>query len=219
MMFLADRPQRIDPVHDPETHIVGRQIANFPKMELQKAVATLNAIAADEALQQLVVDVAAACVTSLRKGGKILFAGNGGSAADAQHLAAELVNRFNFDRPGLAAFALTTDSSVITSIGNDFGYEKVFARQINACGREGDVFFGISTSGQSANILRGIEEARRQRLITVGMTGETGGSMRELCDFCICVPSNETPRIQEGQMVLGHIICGMVEHEMFPRQP
>jgi D-sedoheptulose 7-phosphate isomerase len=128
------------------------------------------------------------------------------------------VNRFNFDRPGLAAFALTTDSSVITSIGNDFGFEKLFARQINACGKEGDVFFGISTSGKSPNILAAIEEARRQGLITIGMTGEAGGRMQELCDFCICIPSSETPRIQEGHIVLGHILCGMVEGEMFPRE-
>ena len=194
---------------------MGLQITGFPKAELEKTLATLQAIAADEALQQLVVEVAAACVASLRKGGKVLFAGNGGSAADAQHLAAEFVNRFNFDRPGLAAFALTTDASVMTSIGNDYGFEKVFARQINANGRDGDIFFGISTSGNSANVLCALAEARRKGLVTVGMTGQSGGSMRDLCDFCICIPSIETPKIQEGHMVLGHIICGMVENAMF----
>ena len=141
--------------------------------------------------------------------------GNGGSAADAQHLAAELVSRFNFDRPGLAALALTTDTSVITAIGNDYGYECLFARQLSAVGVAGDVFIAISTSGRSPNVMRGLEEGRRKGLLTVGFTGQPGGTMPPLCDHCIRIPSAETPKIQEGHIVLGHIICGLIERELF----
>jgi D-sedoheptulose 7-phosphate isomerase len=196
---------------------VAVQVKPYLKTELEKTLAMLRTIAADDSLQQVVEAAAAACVTALRRDRKILFAGNGGSAADAQHMAAEFVSRFNFDRPGLSAFALTTDSSVITAIGNDYGYEKLFARQLNAHGQEGDVFFGISTSGRSPNILLGLEEARRRGILTVGMTGEQGGDMPALCDLCIRIPSRETPKIQEGHIVLGHIICGIVECEMFAR--
>ncbi len=155
------------------------------------------------------------CCAALRAGKKILLAGNGGSAADAQHLAGELVSRLNFDRPGLAAFALTTDTSVLTAVGNDYGYEKVFARQVSAVGTPGDVFFGISTSGTSPNILRALEEGRRRGLVTVGFTGRTGGQMPPLCDYCIQAPSSETPKIQEAHIVLGHILCGLIECELF----
>jgi D-sedoheptulose 7-phosphate isomerase len=176
---------------------------------------TLRAIEADEGLQQTVYDVAAACIASLRNGGKILFAGNGGSAADAQHMAAELVSRFNFDRAALAGLALTTDTSILTAVGNDYGYEKLFARQISAMGRQGDVFIGISTSGKSPNILLALEQARRQGIVTVGFTGLAGGAMAPLCDHCIRIPSAETPKIQEGHIVLGHILCGLVENAIF----
>jgi D-sedoheptulose 7-phosphate isomerase len=182
--------------------------------EVTKTMATLELVANDETLLAEVERVAKACCSALRAGNKILLAGNGGSAADAQHLAGELVSRLNFDRPGLAAFALTTDTSVLTAIGNDYGYDRVFARQLNAVGTAGDIFVAISTSGRSPNIMRALEEARHKRLVTVGFTGNRG-DMAPLCDYCISVPSSETPKIQEGHIVLGHIICGLIECEIF----
>lgn len=183
--------------------------------EVSKTLATLELLARDEQITAEVEQIARTCCAALRAGHKILFAGNGGSAADAQHLAGELVSRFNFDRPGLAAFALTTDTSVLTAIGNDYGYDKAFARQVNAVGNRGDVFFAISTSGRSPSILRALEEGRRKGLVTVGFTGKSGGDMPPLCDYCLRVPVAETPKIQEGHIVLGHIICGLIEREIF----
>jgi len=185
------------------------------RQEVMKTIVTLERVASDENLAQMVEDLAKVCCTALRSAKKILLAGNGGSAADAQHLAGELVSRLNFDRPGLAAFALTTDSSVLTAIGNDYGYEKVFARQIDAVGSAGDVFIGISTSGRSQNILRALEESRRKGLVTVGFTGTPGGDLPDLCDYCIRVPSSETPKIQEAHIMIGHVLCGLIECEMF----
>ncbi|HZW40175.1 MAG TPA: D-sedoheptulose 7-phosphate isomerase [Ignavibacteriaceae bacterium] len=150
-----------------------------------------------------------------KSGFKTLIAGNGGSAADAQHMAGEFVSKFNFDRPGLASVALTTDSSIITAIGNDYGYEKVFARQIEAQGNTGDIFIGISTSGNSKNILEAIRKCNEKNIFTIGFTGESGGEMAHLCNICIQVPSNETPRIQEVHLLIEHIICGIVEENMF----
>ena len=158
-----------------------------------------------------------ACIECLRGDGKVLLAGNGGSAADAQHIAGEFVSRFEFDRPGLAAVALTTDTSILTALGNDYGYERLFARQLQALGRAGDVFIGYSTSGQSPNILRAFEQARASGLICVGFTGNRGGAMREMCHHLLEVPAAETPKIQEGHLILGHILCGLVEQAMFTR--
>ena len=157
---------------------------------------------------------AKACIDSLRRGGKILLAGNGGSAAQAQHMAAELMGRFAFDRPGLPAIALT-DACVITAIGNDYGFEHIFSRQVQAHGEKGDVFIGFSTSGKSPNILMAFEEARACGLVCIGFTGNRGGPMRELCDFLIEVPSDETPRIQERHLVLSHSLCELVEDSLF----
>jgi len=173
----------------------------------------------DSDLLARVQDVATACVQSIRADGKVLLAGNGGSAADAQHVAGEFVSRFAFDRPGLAAVALTTDTSILTAIGNDYGYEKLFSRQVQALGRAGDVFIGYSTSGKSPNVLRAFEAARERGLICVGFTGNRGGPMRELCDHLLEVPSGDTPKIQEGHLVLGHIVCGLVEREIFGTKP
>lgn len=175
----------------------------------------MSAMLTDATLVSRLIAAANACVGSLRQGGKILLAGNGGSAADAQHIAGELVSRFAFDRPGLPAIALTTDTSILTAIGNDYGFEALFARQVQALGNKGDVFIGYSTSGKSPNILRGFTEARGKGLICVGLTGNRGGKMRELCDHCLEVPSSDTPKIQEGHLVLGHIICGRIESELF----
>ena len=186
--------------------------------QFRESAQTLRTISEDTSLHAAVAGVAAACITALRAGHKILFAGNGGSAADAQHLAGELVSRFNYDRPGLAAFALTTDTSVLTAIGNDYGYERIFARQIEAVGTEGDVFFAISTSGRSPNILKALQAARSKGLVTVGLTGRSGGTMRELCDHCLSSPSDATPRIQEGHIAIGHTLCWLIEREIFPRE-
>jgi len=190
-------------------------VRQYIQDELSRSITTLEMLAHDEPIRAEVERIAQVCCAALRAGNKILFAGNGGSAADAQHLAGELVSRFKFDRPGLPAFALTTDSSVLTAIGNDYGYDKLFARQLDAVARSGDVFFGISTSGRSPNILRALEAGRAKGLVTVGLTGNAGGDMPRLCDYCIRIPVAETPKIQEGHIVLGHIICGLIEQELF----
>jgi D-sedoheptulose 7-phosphate isomerase len=193
------------------------QMISFFREEIEKSRAALNAVLADEHVAHTVERLVKACVAALRRNNKILFAGNGGSAADAQHLAGELVNRLHFDRGGLAAIALTTDTSVLTAIGNDYGYDKVFARQVSAIGREGDVFIGISTSGRSPNILLALQESRWKGLVTASLTGYSGAPLAALCEYCICVPSAETPKIQEVHIVLGHVICGLIEKEMFAR--
>jgi D-sedoheptulose 7-phosphate isomerase len=156
-----------------------------------------------------------ACLKTYLNQGKILVAGNGGSAADAQHFAGELVSRFNFDRPPLSAIALTTDSSILTAIGNDYGYEDVFARQIQAHGRAGDVFIAISTSGNSPNILKAIEVAKSIGLVVIGLTGRSGGKMKDMCDVCLCAPSDSTPRIQECHLFFEHTLCACIEESLF----
>ena len=172
-------------------------------------------ILSNEKLISIIIEVGEKLVEVYKNGNKLLIAGNGGSAADAQHIAGELVSKFYFDRPALPAIALTTDTSIITAIGNDYGYEKLFSRQIEANGVKGDVFLGISTSGNSKNIIEGLKTAKEKGLITIGLTGENGGNMKELCDYCICVPSNETPRIQEAHILIGHILCSIIEEAIF----
>ena len=183
--------------------------------EIIKAQHVMHAMSADEILLATLERAAAACIDCLQRGGKILLAGNGGSAADSQHIAGEFVSRFAFDRPGLPAVALTTDTSIITAIGNDYGYEKLFARQVQAHGKKGDVFIAFTTSGKSPNILLALREARAQGLVCVGLTGNRGGTICELCDYLLEVPHADTPRIQEGHSVLGHILCGLVEEAIF----
>ena len=190
---------------------------DFIGAQIAEAGRILTLMAADTRLRKATEAAADTCIACLRADGKILLAGNGGSAADAQHMAGEYVSRFMYDRPGLAAVALTTDTSIITAIGNDYGYEKLFARQIQALGRPGDVFIGYSTSGTSPNILAGFEAARAAGVTCIGFTGNRGGPMHGLCDVVLAVPSADTPKIQEGHFVLGHIICGLVERAMFPR--
>src|SRR5262249_11491067 len=152
----------------------------------------------------------------LRNGRKMLFFGNGGSAADSQHLAAEMVGRFGPDRAPLAAIALSTDSSILTAVGNDYGYERVFARQVEALGHPGDTAIGISTSGNSPSILEALDVARSRGLFTVGFTGETGGKMNGRAEVLFRVPSRVTARIQETHILLGHILCELVDRELFP---
>lgn len=168
---------------------------------------------------EVVIDIVNVCVKCLEDGNKILLAGNGGSAADAQHISAEFVSRFNFDRPGLAAIALTTDSSILTAIGNDYGYENLFSRQIDSIGQRGDVFLGISTSGNSANILKALEKSKEKGLLTVGLTGKSETEMHKNCDYVFRVPSLSTPKIQECHIIIGHMICGLVEQIIFFKDP
>jgi D-sedoheptulose 7-phosphate isomerase len=175
----------------------------------------MTAMLGDEVLIATLENVSNVCIRSLQNNGKILLAGNGGSAADAQHIAGEFVSRFAFDRPALSAIALTTDTSIMTAISNDYGYEKVFSRQIQSWGNKGDIFIGYSTSGKSKNILQAFTEARTKGLVCVGLTGNRGGDMRNLCDFLLEVPSADTPKIQEGHLVLGHTLCGLVEKTLF----
>ena len=188
------------------------------KEQLADSIRVKSALLADDERMADVVRAAQLCVTSLQRDGRILVAGNGGSAADAQHFAGELVSRFYFDRPALAAIALSTDTSILTAIGNDYGYELVFSRQIEANGRAGDVFVAISTSGNSPNILRAIEVAKARGLVVIGLTGETGGKMASLCDVCLRAPSTSTPRIQECHLALEHFICAYVEDAIFGEQ-
>jgi D-sedoheptulose 7-phosphate isomerase len=183
--------------------------------QIAEAGRVMAAMQADESLKSAMQSAALACIGSLRQGGKLLLAGNGGSAADAQHIAGEFVSRFAFDRPGLAALALTTDTSILTAIGNDYGYDKLFARQVQALGQHGDVLLVYSTSGKSPNILLALAEARAKGLVCIGMTGNRGGPMDNLCDHLLAIPAADTPKIQEGHLVLGHILCGLVEAALF----
>ncbi len=187
----------------------------FIRNELSQTKDLIEAILLDEKFQENVLKIANTCIDSLKSGGKIIFCGNGGSAADSQHLAAELVSRFNFDRPGLAAIALTTDTSALTAIGNDYGYERVFSRQLEAIGRQGDVLFGFSTSGRSKNILLAFEQAKKMKITTVGMLGIDGRDIGQIADEQINIPSSYTPKVQEGHICIGHIICGVIEELMF----
>jgi len=153
------------------------------------------------------------CIDCLRNGGKILIFGNGGSAADAQHIAAELVGKYKTDRKGLSAIALTTDTSSLTSIGNDFGYEHVFDRQIEALAKKGDVVIGISTSGKSDNVISALKLASKLNCASIGFSGDNGGEMNEICDVNLIVPSKNTPRIQEMHIIIGHTICHLIDQE------
>jgi D-sedoheptulose 7-phosphate isomerase len=162
-----------------------------------------------------VVKVADAMTRCLRSGNKILFFGNGGSAADAQHLAAELSGRFLKERKSLSGWSLTTNSSVLTAIGNDYSFDDVFARQVQGMGSADDIAFAISTSGNSPNVLRAVNAARDQKLVTVGLTGRTGGNLPRAVDHCICIPSDQTPRVQEAHILTGHILCELIEEALF----
>lgn len=183
--------------------------------QIRSAIAVKQALLQDEQLLADVEAIIVQCVTTLEAGGKILFAGNGGSAADAQHLAAELSGRFYFDRPPLYAEALHVNTSYLTAVGNDYGYEKSFSRMAEALCRPDDVFFLLSTSGNSPNVVAAAEVGRAAGAILVGMTGKSGGKLVDCTDFCLKMPSDDTPRIQEAHMLIGHIICEEVEQRMF----
>ena len=178
---------------------------------------TVQAAIDDPDFVAVIREIVEVTTNAIGNGCKLLLAGNGGSAADAQHLAGEMLSRLNYDRAPAAALALTTDTSVLTAIGNDYGYDRLFERQIRGLGCPGDVFMAISTSGRSPNILRAIDAAREKQIITVGFTGRTGGEMPLRCDLCLRAPSDSTPLIQQIHITAGHIICGLVEERLFPR--
>ena len=182
---------------------------------IAESIAVKQAILADDAFRQKIKQAAEMCIRTFRADGKVLFCGNGGSAADAQHISAELSGRFYTDRPPLYAEALHVNSSYITAVANDYGYDDVYARMVQAAGRPGDVLVAISTSGNSSNILKTIETAHNLNMTVIGMTGASGGKMCDLCDLLLNVPSTDTPRIQESHILIGHIMCQIIEREMF----
>lgn len=193
----------------------GSDVEGLVRRRVRESVSVKEALARDKALIHAIVQVAGRIVDCLRGGGKVLLFGNGGSAADAQHIAAELVGRFWRERPGLPAVALTVDTSALTAIGNDYGFEAVFARQLDVLGKRGDIAVAISTSGNSPNVLRAVQAARKKGLVIVGLTGKSGGKLRSLVDYCIRVPSEEMPRIQEAHILVGHVVCEIVERQIF----
>ena len=186
----------------------------FIRASLEQSIDLKTRLLQDAQLLQHIADASERCIDTFNEGGRLLLAGNGGSAADAQHLAAEFVCRFNFERPGLPALALATNFSMITAAGNDYSFDDVFAREIDANGRAGDLFIAISTSGNSTNILKAVERARDKAIFCIGLSGQ-GGRLQEMVDICIKVPSDCTPRIQECHITIGHIICEIVETALF----
>ena len=186
-------------------------------LSLNKSHEVIKDISFNIAVQKAILDAIRAVISCFSEGGKLIFAGNGGSAADAQHMSAEYVSRFMFDRPGLPSIAITTDTSALTAIGNDYSFDNLFSRQIQAIGNKGDVFFAYTTSGTSPNILKSLVEAKEKGIFTIGMTGAKPESviLDDLCDIVIRIPSVETPYIQEGHLVVGHLICLHVERLIF----
>jgi D-sedoheptulose 7-phosphate isomerase len=188
-------------------------------VHLDASLAALQHAAHDEVLLDVARNIAAAIIAALRSGNKLLIIGNGGSAADAQHIAAEIVGRYKQDRPGYAAIALTTDTSALTSIANDYGFEQVFSRQVEGLGKRGDVLLALSTSGKSPNILAALRFARDRGLVTVGFTGSRGENLRALCDHLLIAPSDDTPVIQQIYLAVAHGICDEVEQTMMREPP
>lgn len=188
------------------------------KSIINKSVEVKQLILNSNELTTTVSSIAEAVINCYKNGGKVLFCGNGGSAADAQHLAAELSGRFYFDRPPLEAEALHVNSSYVTAVANDYSYNDIYSRYVNGVGKKGDVIIGLSTSGNSENIVRALKVAKDKEMVTVGMTGETGGKMKELSDFLLNVPSSDTPRIQESHIMLGHIFCELIEEGLFSNE-
>jgi len=184
---------------------------------IQESIKVKQTLLADKVLLSQIAVVAKEFVTALRQGHKILLFGNGGSAADCQHIAAEFVGRFQMERTPLPALALTVNTSALTAIGNDYAFENVFSRQIEALGSVGDVAVGISTSGKSPNVLKGLAAAKAKGLVTVALTGNFGSMLREVARYCLCVPSDQTPRIQESHILIGHIVSQLTEMELFAK--
>jgi len=188
---------------------------NYIKNQIKKSYETKQDIYNNDELLNKIEKVAEMCVVLYRGSNKTILAGNGGSAADAQHIAAELVGRYGFDRPSIPSLSLTTDTSNLTAIGNDYGYDKVFSRQLEGMGQDGDIFIGISTSGNSANIINAFKSAKEKNIATVALVGKDGGEMAKLADIALVVPSDSTPRIQESHILIGHILCDIIEKEIF----
>lgn len=199
-----------------ELHATAQTLGEL-KAQIRASIAVKEKLLADEQLLNQIHQLALSCIAALRYGGKIIFAGNGGSFSDAQHLSAEFTSRFLFDRAPLASLALATNNSAISAIGNDYGYEQIFARELQAIAKPEDVFIPISTSGNSANILAAVSVAKELGVTTVAWTGSGGGRLGQMCD-CICIPSTETARIQECHILIGHIVCGLVEAGYFPKE-
>ena len=189
----------------------------FIKEEIKTSIDTKKLILEDESLLENLKNVANLCVNAYKNGNKTILAGNGGSAADAQHISAEFVGRYAFDRPSLPSISLSTDTSIITAIANDYGYENLFARQIQGQGVKGDIFIAISTSGNSKNILKALEVCKDKGIVSIGLVGSKPCAMDELCDYILKVPSKITPRIQESHILIGHIICSIVENTLFKK--
>jgi len=187
----------------------------YIKDQIKKSYEIKQIIYQDEELLNRIEEVARKCVALYKTDKKTILAGNGGSAADAQHIAAELVGRYGFDRPSIPSLSLTTDTSNLTAIGNDYGYDYVFSRQLEGMGQAGDIFIGISTSGNSVNLLKAFESAKKKNIMTVALTGRDGGKMAQLADIALIIPSNSTPRIQESHILIGHILCDIIEKEIF----
>jgi D-sedoheptulose 7-phosphate isomerase len=185
------------------------------KEAIQQSIDVKKQLLEDNKLLETIGKIVDVCVGSLKNGGKVLFCGNGGSAADAQHLAAELSGRFYFDRQPLDSEALHVNTSYLTAVANDYSFDEVFSRLVKAKGRKGDVLIGLSTSGNSSNVLRAFETANKAGIVTVGLTGETGGKMKDVATYLIRVPSKDTPRIQESHTLIGHIICELIESRLF----
>lgn len=184
---------------------------------MRESVAVKQQILENADLLDTVATVSDRCIEALKRGHKIMFCGNGGSAADAQHLAAELSGRFYYDRPPLAAVSLTVNTSFLTAVANDYSFDEVYSRMLNSIGREGDVLIGLSTSGNSENVCRALQEAKSKNILAVGLTGNQGGKMAACTDILIRVPSSDTPRIQEAHILIGHTICELIEKTIFPK--
>ncbi len=184
---------------------------------IESSIKVKQSILENQALLDNIEKVAEICIACLNEGGKVLFCGNGGSAADAQHLAAELSGRFYYDREPLFSEALHVNTSYLTAVANDYSYDEIYARMVKSKGRKGDVLVGLSTSGNSENILRAFQEASQREMINVALTGESGGKMKAHADYLINVPSTDTPRIQEAHILIGHIICEIIERRIFPK--
>ena len=194
---------------------IAGQFEESIRKSIEDSIAVKKRLLDDAGLAATVSKVVEILIDAFKAGNKLILFGNGGSAADAQHVAAEFVGRFAFDRPPLPALALSVNTSCVTAIGNDYGFDLVFSRQIEALARQGDVAIGISTSGKSPNVIKGVAAAKKMGLHTVGLTGSNGGALAETADFCICAPSNETPRIQECHILIGHVISELVERTIF----
>lgn len=184
---------------------------------LKKSIAVKNKLAENRDVLEKISNVADLIVNAYQNGNKVLIAGNGGSAADAQHIAAEFVSRFFYDRPGLPSIAMTTDTSMLTAIGNDYGFENLFSRQLQAQGKSGDIFIGISTSGNSVNIINAMKTAKEEGITSITLCGEIG-ELKDISDYAICVPDSITPFVQECHICIGHMICAIVEEKIFPRK-